>query len=378
MADTMTITETAADGTTTVIEITEASEESTLIEEVIEALTDDGTDTTFEAAEDTEVIEAETDEDLTAEDFELASDPIAEEVFSNGEFNLASDDIAAEVFNNGEFNLASDGIAAEVFGSPVAGSTFEEAAQPSIFESTVTADTSTDATVDGIADTTFETSDSGEIDPAALEIEAHAEAARAAQEAATEFVAAGDYAAAAEAREIAENESWEAGDSSILEGSNATDLGTAATEQTNAAYYEAQQAEYAQAGNYEAAAEAAGNAAEATGNADWNAGGEDHSGQAKAEEYQLDYAVWEEGNAEYNANAAVQFAADGNFDAAADYAESAVENQAAADYHGDLGVPGAVEYDSTSVVDTGGTYEAPPAVDYSSSYDTSATDTAIE
>ena len=374
MADTMTITETAADGTTTVIEITESSDQSTLIEDVIEALTDDGADAAFEAApEDADVIEIETEEDLAAEDFELASDQIAEDVFNNGEFELAGDPIAAEVFGGGEFNLASDQVAEDVFGEAAPGTFFEEIAQPSAFEFSVPDTVSTAPAFESVSDATNETMGSEDIDPAVLETQAHADAARDAQEAATEFVAAGDYAAAAEARAIAENEAWEAGDNYILEGSNATDLESAAQQQENAEYYQAQQDEFAKAGDYEAAAEAAGNAAHAIGNADWHAGGSDHTGQAETEEYQLDYAVWEENNAEYYAHAAEQFAADGNLDAAADYAESAVESQNAADYHADTATGGV--YDSTSVVETGGSYEA---ADYTSSYDYSATDTATE
>lgn len=347
MTETTIITENLMDGTTAVIEITTLNADASVIEDVIEALTDEG-DVVFEAAQDEDVIEAEADAtELTIDDFELASDPIA-----------------AEVFNNGEFHLASDAIAAEVFGGSPDGTTYEEMAQSAGYGFTAT-DATTASTIDETADS------------ATHEAEAHAEAAAEAQAAADEFVAAGDYAAAAEAREVAENEAWAAGDQYILHGSDSTDLETAANEQENAEYYEQQQALHAQQGDYEAAREDASNAAYATFNADWNAGGADHTGQADAEYFQMDLAVWEQETADYHAHSAEQAAVAGDYENAEYFADLAADHQDAADYHGDLGEHGGEigVYDNTSVVETGGSYEA---ADYSSSYDYSATDTATE
>jgi hypothetical protein len=359
MTETTIITENLTDGSTTVIEVITTDENALSVEEIIEALTDEPT---FEPELDEDAIESETDAaDLTADvDVELASDPIAEEVFSDGEFHLASDEIAAEVFNNGEFHLASDGIAAEVFGGSPNGTTYEEMAQSAGYEVSVP-DTSTNAlTVEGVTDTINETSNGEQADPASIEAAAHLDAARAAQEAADEFVARGDYAAAAEAREVAENEAWEAGDNSMLGMSDSSDLEYAAYKQENAEYHQEQQAIHAQQGNYEAAREDASNAAYAVQDADWYAGGADHSGQAQAEETQLDWAVWEEQNADYYAESATQSAAAGDVDSAEYYAAEAVEHQDAADYYGDLGEHGgdmAVYDSSTPAVETGGSYE---------------------
>jgi hypothetical protein len=347
MTETTIITENLTDGTTAVIEITTLDADASVIEDVIEALTDDG-DVVFQSAQNEDAIEAEADAaEWTIDDFELASDPIAAEVFSDGEFHLASDEIAAEVF-----------------GDSAVGTAFDETAQTSSFEYAAP-DAANSSTVDEAADS------------ATLEAQAHAEAAVEAQAAADEFVAAGDYAAAAEAREVAENEAWAAGDQYILHGSDSTDLETAAYQQENAEYYEQQQALHAQQGDYEAAREDASNAAYATANADWNAGGADHTGQADAEYFQMGLAVSEEQTSDYFAHSAEQAAVAGDYENAEYFADLAADHQDAADYHGDLGEHGGEigVYDNTSVVETGGSYEA---ADYSSSYDYSATDTESE
>jgi hypothetical protein len=313
MTETTIITENTTDGSTTVIEIITTDEGASSVEEIIDAFTDDAA---FETAQNESVTEYETDAaDLTTGNFELASDPIAEEVYSGGEFHLAG------------------------------GAVVNEETEPT---------------------------DSSEIEAAA-----HAEAAREAQEAADEFVAQGDYAAAAEARETAENEAWQAGDNSMLGSSDSSDLEYAAYQQENAEYHEEQQAIHAQQGDYEAAREDASNAAYATQDADWYAGGADHSGQAQAEETQMDWAVWEQGNAEYNAQAAGEYLAEGDVENAEYYAAEAVEHQEAADHYGDLGEHGGhmAVYDASSEAATGGSYDA---ADYSSSYDYSSTDTSLE
>jgi len=59
----------------------------------------------------------------------------------------------------------------------------------------------------------------------------HAQAATDAQAQADQYVAAGDYASAESARETAENESYSAGDDSMLHGSTSSDLTTAHDQQ---------------------------------------------------------------------------------------------------------------------------------------------------
>jgi hypothetical protein len=359
MTETTIITENPSDGTTTVIEITTLETDASVVEEIIEALADDETASAdFDAAQDDQIIEAETDAaEWTIEDFELASDPIA-----------------AEVFNNGEFHLASDAIAAEVFGTSPDGTTYEAMAESAGYEFSVPYAASTIETTTEAAN---ETSGGDEVDAAMLEAQVHAEAASEAQAAADEFVAAGDYAAAAEAREVAENEAWAAGDQYVLHGSDSTDLEHAAYQQENAEYYEQQQALHAQQGDYEAAREDASNAAYAITDADWLAGGTDHTGQADAEYFHMNLAVWEQETADYYAQSAEQSAVAGDYENAEYFGGLAADHQDRADYQGDLGEHGGEigVYDNTSVVESGGSYEA---ADYSSSYDYSATDTASE
>ncbi len=234
--------------------------------------------------------------------------------------------------------------------------------------------TSLDSTVpeaENAADIYTATSDTDAAELA--EQEAHTDAAKDAQESADEFVAAGDYAAAAEARETAENEAYEAGDDSMLGAYDAQDLTTAGEKQEDAQYYEAREAEHAQAGDYEAAREDASNAGYAMSDADWSAGGDDHSGQADAEKYNMDNAVWQEGIAKSDVDNAEYYAESGNFDAAESAFDSAEAHQASADNYGDLGEHGGVSavYDSSSEVETGGSYDST----YDSGYDTAAVDT---
>ena len=225
-------------------------------------------------------------------------------------------------------------------------------------------------------------SETSAADPEQTSADSHTQSAEDAQAAADQFVASGDYAAAAEARETAENEAWAAGDDASLHGSNATELSTAADNQTNAEYYEQQEATHAAAGDYEAAKEDAGNAAYATGTGDWYAGGADHTGQANAEQGQMDWASWEQSSAASDANTADVYAAQGDFDQAAVFADSANAHQASADWHGDLGEHGGEMgvYDSSSEVASGGSYDAhdtTAAADLSS-YDHSSTDYGSE
>ncbi|HEX7176902.1 MAG TPA: hypothetical protein VF240_16700 [Pyrinomonadaceae bacterium] len=117
-----------------------------------------------------------------------------------------------------------------------------------------------------------------------------------------------------------------------------------------------QQAVYAQQGDYEAAREAADNAAYATYEADSGAGGDDHMGQADAEKYNMDWAVHEEKQADYYADNAAAYAAEGDFENAERSASSAAAHQESADHFGDLGEHGGdlAVYDPSSAVATGG------------------------
>lgn len=213
------------------------------------------------------------------------------------------------------------------------------------------------------------------------EAEAHAAAATEAQQRAEEAVAAGDYETAAQFRETAENEAWEATDSSMLEGSTSAELEGAAAYQAQAEEYEKDEAQHAAAGDYESAREDASHAAEATGWADFKAGGDDHTAQADSEYNKEDWAVWEQQQANEAEQSAETYAAEGEFEAAEIYADSAAEHQAEADTYGQEG-----EHDSTGGVDTSSdlsddsyadtstSYEAPDSSSYDSaeSYDSEA------
>ncbi len=148
---------------------------------------------------------------------------------------------------------------------------------------------------------------------AAAQQQAYTDAAQAAQAEADNAIAVGDYETASHLRETAEQQAWQAGDSSVLHGSDSTDLTNSAWQQDQAQYYEQQQTIYAQQSNYEAAQESSANAAWHQGNADWNAGGSDHTGQAKAEEYEMSLAVGEENTAAYHASNADWYAGNGQW-----------------------------------------------------------------
>lgn len=321
--ESVTITQTAPDGTETVIEITQTKpddatgDDQSAVEEVIDALFDSNADD----SDDIDDVGDDADSEYTVASH--TNDPDSPTV---------TDDV----------DLAGTTDEPVFAGSP------DDA--PSSQEETETK--------------------SDQDDAAAAEAQAHADAASAAQQAADDFEAQGDYAAAAQAREDAENEAWSAGDQSMLHGSDSTELGTAVDQQASADYYEQQEAIHAQQGDYEAAKEDASNAAYAQGNADYYGSGSDHTSQAKAEENQMDWAVWEQGNADYNAQAAEEYAAQGDFDHAEQYAGEAAEHQDMADYHGDLGEHGGDMgvYDTSSDVASGGSYEPADtsAVDYSS------------
>lgn len=217
------------------------------------------------------------------------------------------------------------------------------------------------------------TTDSSVLDAEEMEAQAHAQAAAEAQARADAAIEAGDYAAAQQEREIAETESGAAGDGSMLHGSDSIDLTTAAAKQEDAAYYEAEQGKHAAAGDYEAAREDATNAMYATDDADFRAGGADHTGQAEEERYQMDNAVWHQDIAEDNVESADYYAAQGDTEMAEMHLGNAVEEQAIADHHGDLGEHGGsmAVHDPTSDVALDTSYDAGA----SSTYDTSSTST---
>ncbi len=210
---------------------------------------------------------------------------------------------------------------------------------------------------------------------AEAEAQAHADAATDLQSKADDAIGKGDYAAAAELRESAENEAWTAGTSDMLHGSDSTRLESAADQQAKAEEFEREEGQHAAAGDYEAARDDASHAASAMGDADFNAGASDHTGQADAEYQEMDWAVSEEHLAEQDAQSAEGYAEAGLPDSAEVYAESAIDHQESADEHGDLGEHGgdlavddsssAVEHDS--YVDTSSSVDT--SVDTSSTYD---------
>ena len=184
------------------------------------------------------------------------------------------------------------------------------------------------------------------------------DAAVEAQAKADEAVAAGDYESAAEFRATAEEEAALTGDSSMLHGSSSSHLELADAQQDQAELLQEQQAQNAAAGNYEAARENAADAADLHSLADQNAGGSDHSGLAEKEHQAMDWAVWHQDISDANADAAEAYAAEGDFDQAANYADSATDHQAQADAYGDAGEHGgdvAVTDSASTVAEDGST-----------------------
>jgi hypothetical protein len=184
------------------------------------------------------------------------------------------------------------------------------------------------------------------------------DAAVEAQEKADEAIAAGDYESAAEFRATAEEEAAMAGDSSMLHGSSSSHLELADEQQDKAELLQEQQAENAAAGDYEAARENAADAASYHSSADQNAGGSDHSGLAEKEYAAMDWAVYEQDIADANTDAAEAYAAEGDFDQAAIYADSAADHQATANDFGNAGEHGgdlAVTDSASTVADDGST-----------------------
>ncbi|MFH1176183.1 MAG: hypothetical protein V1750_02155 [Acidobacteriota bacterium] len=195
------------------------------------------------------------------------------------------------------------------------------------------------------AEGTAAAAEPSEVEREAAEAAAHGDAAREAQERADTDIAAGDYEAASKEREIAENEAWEASDSSMLHGRESAELDTAADYHERADRWEQEEAKAAEAGDYEGAREAAREAGDAQGWSDFKAGGDDHTGQARAEYAKEDQAVWQEQQAKEAHENAEWYAERGNLDQAESYEKSAESHQEWADQYGREGqhdAPGAV------------------------------------
>jgi hypothetical protein len=203
-----------------------------------------------------------------------------------------------------------------------------------------------------------------QVDAEAAATEVHAAAAAEAQERVEEAVAAGDYETAAQFRETAENEAWEAVDSSMLEGPTSAELESAAAYQAKAEEYEKEEAQQAAAGDYESAREAAAKAADTTDWADFKAGGDDHTARAEAAYNKDDWAVWEQQQASAAEESAAAYAAEGELESAEVYAESATEHQAEADAYGQE--DSYADYSADLSVDTSASYEAPDTTSYDS------------
>ena len=211
------------------------------------------------------------------------------------------------------------------------------------------------------------------------ETQANFDLATEAQGKADEAIAAGNYEAAAQYREDAENAAWQAGDDSMLHGSNANDLTMADYYQDKAADLEHQQSEYAAAGNYEAARDASRDAATYTQWGDIEGGGADHSAEAQHEYAEMDMASWQQNIADGYQHDADVYAAQGDVDHAEMYQQEANDHQGIADYHGELGQHDGVydQYDSVPEASYSGydySTDASHTADYSSTTDYSSYD----
>jgi hypothetical protein len=337
----MTITETAPDGTQTVIEITTTkpndSEDKTLIEEVFDAIFDD-------------------DSDLAdvGEDDSTGGDDITDEGSADSEMYQTLPTADEINMNSVEFSIGQDTFPSGYVTAPDVPPVID----PPTAEKTDAVDFASGDSAVGESEQT-----------------AHADAASDAQAAADDFIDRGDYAAAAEARGKAEDEAYSAGDDSMLGSSSEGELQNAAYQQEVASEYRDQQAEHIAAGDYESAKQDAQNAAYATGDADWNAGGADHSGQSDSDVTNLDWAVWDQKNAEGSRQDAEWYAEHDLPDAAAASADQAGIYDARADDFADQADPSSVgyDYDPSSSVDSGGSYDV---ADVDTGFDPGTVDTS--
>lgn len=325
--DQIVITEIAPDGTETIVEITSSAvddnaDEPSLVEEVIEAIFD---------------TDINDDGNVITVDEVGAGDPVIFETVPTVE------EIST---NSAEFTIGED-----MF--PAGDAPFEMPATDTAFEPEFVSAPMTDMSGGYDADTEI-------VDPALAEQQAQVEAAKDAQAAADEFVAQGDYAAAAEAREAAEEAAYAAGDDSMLGASDSSDLENAAYQQEVAEEYRVSQAENIAEGDFEAAKEDAQNAGYATGDADYLAGGADHTGQSDNDVYNLDWAVYQDKNADQSALDAEVYAAQGDFENAEIAADRAEEYGTSAVDFAAQGDPSSIlnDVDPSSAVMTGGEFDA--------------------
>ena len=275
--------------------------------------------------------------------------------------------------NSVEFTVGEDGF-------PIVEGTD---AEPDPFEAGTVSDGYTDpgpysATPDVGSDATAADTTAADAEAAAAaEQQTHADAAREAQTAADEFVEKGDYGAAADARETAETEAAAAGDSSMLGTADSTDLDNAAYHQQEAESYREQQQEHIAEGDYAAAREDAREAGYATGDADYLAGGADHTGQSDRDVDNLGNAVYEEANRDDAINDAEWYAAQGDAEGVDRNLDAAETYQGAADDYASRADATDMDHDDdpSSLVETGGTYDAGYGADHdASSFDAGAYD----
>lgn len=223
----------------------------------------------------------------------------------------------------------------------------------------------------------FATADSlTDIDPAVASGEAQA--------AADAAIEVGDYAAASQWREVAEDQAWDAGSDASLDGANSAELERATELQERASEWEQSQAQHAQAGDYEAARDDAQNAANDFQASDQLAGGNDHSGTAQLEVQNLDWAAWHQDISEDMLGDAIDYANDGNLSAAENSLGVAENQQTMADDFGDRGEHGhaladvapAPAFESNDfnsyAVDTGSSADTSSVSDTSATLDTSS------
>ncbi len=361
----MTITEVAPDGTETVTEIIANQEGMFLVEEqsplaefvsavlgieLADNLTPIDVGTPVYVEDDSaDIYQAEPDYSITLEDITIPEELLAQDAMPSEESEIP---MPEEI----ETPFAAESFDAD-FQNP----------EPLFTENTAN---------ETPFDSTFETESNEINEEEAAELaeqEANIQAATEAQQATDEFVEKGDYAAAAEAREVAEEAAFQAGDNSMLGVYDAQDFEFAAEKQQDAEYYQQQQAEHLKEGDYEAAREDALNAGYATSNADFIAGGADHTGQSDKDVANLDNAVWQEKIADSQMDDAAYYAEAGNPEAAENAYTAAFDSQQKADDFAERADSESVmaDYDPSSEVETGGSFESTYDADIAG-FDTSA------
>ncbi len=403
------ITETNADGSQTEFEISaeptdEASGIGTLIEDVVEAILDDGepemtatfTDTDGDGMLDTAAVDTDGDGEVDSVFMDTDGDGMLDTAVADTDGDGNVDMVAVDTDGDGKLDVAfadtdGDGVVDTVLEDRTGDGEFETVTDAAEFMAEASeglptqeeistnsvefnlgseafaamgVDPNAGSVFDPILSTAEESYSTGTfesaLDPAEAEETATADAAREAQAAADEFVAAGDYRAAAEARAEAEELSAEAGDSSMLGVYDAQEFSVAADKQDQAAEYQAEQAEKIAEGDYAGAREAAFNAEWATRGADMSAGGADHAGQAESDQANLEWSVYHDANAQESARSAEVYAAEGDYAKAEDYANQASDSQASAGDFAERADPNSImqDVDHSAIVDSGGIYDA--------------------